>query len=293
MVSVALTNFDLSANILVASSAQPSAHPRKRNTNRAKPDEHGENASKAITTKEYTHLVPRTKRIRQEVLEGWEDASSTLLEQINFLLKNAKDDIVYTRRDARRAEHANAILLSATQRLERSLLHMKIPPTARPLHFNLDRLAERNEQVYREVVASRHSKLLLEEQIEMAQRLLEEDQKKLRQLEKNAQDWRGRWQSREKKQLHPLLRQPEDVEAVGDTADNIGLRVVSTPIDKPVLDTPDSDLVPLLEQLRRSLEAMQGNHTQVQGISEAMRDARAALDDVLFRHASARQYDGV
>jgi hypothetical protein len=57
-----------------------------------------------------------------------------------------------------------------------------------------------------------------------------------------------------------------------------------------MLDTPDDELAPLLEQLRRSLESMQGNHEQVAGINEAMGEAQAALDDVLFRHASARQY---
>jgi hypothetical protein len=57
-----------------------------------------------------------------------------------------------------------------------------------------------------------------------------------------------------------------------------------------MLDTPDDELASLLEQLRRSLESMQGNHEQVAGINEAMSKAQAALDDVLFRHASARQY---
>jgi hypothetical protein len=53
---------------------------------------------------------------------------------------------------------------------------------------------------------------------------------------------------------------------------------------------PDAELAPVLEQLQRSLENMQGNHTHIEGINGAMRDAQAALDDVLFRHASAQQY---
>jgi hypothetical protein len=59
------------------------------------------------------------------------------------------------------------------------------------------------------------------------------------------------------------------------------------------IDTPDSELAPLLEQLRRSLESMQGNHAQVEGIDGAVRDAQVALDDVLFKHAVAQQYDAV
>jgi hypothetical protein len=49
----------------------------------------------------------------------------------------------------------------------------------------------------------------------------------------------------------------------------------------------------VLEQLRRNLENMQGNHAQVEGLDEAMGNAQAALDDVLFRNASAAQYAGL
>ena len=61
-------------------------------------------------------------------------------------------------------------------------------------------------------------------------------------------------------------------------------------MDTSLLDAPNPELAPVLEQLRRSLENMQGNHAQVEGIDEAMKDAQAALDNVLFRHASAQQY---
>jgi hypothetical protein len=61
-------------------------------------------------------------------------------------------------------------------------------------------------------------------------------------------------------------------------------------MDTAMLDAPDSALAPVLEQLRRSLENMQGTHAQVGGVDEAMQDAQAALDEVLFRHASAPQY---
>jgi hypothetical protein len=61
-------------------------------------------------------------------------------------------------------------------------------------------------------------------------------------------------------------------------------------VDTALLDAPDAELAPVLEQLRRSLENTQGNHAQVEGVDDAMQDAQAALDEVLFRHASAQQY---
>jgi fructose-specific component phosphotransferase system IIB-like protein len=61
-------------------------------------------------------------------------------------------------------------------------------------------------------------------------------------------------------------------------------------MDPALLDAPDAELAPVLGLLRRSLENMQGNHVQVEGVDDAMQDAQAALDEVLFRHASAQQY---
>jgi hypothetical protein len=61
-------------------------------------------------------------------------------------------------------------------------------------------------------------------------------------------------------------------------------------VDTALIDAPDAELAPVLEQLRRSLKNTQGNHAQVEGVDDAMQDAQAALDEVLFRHASAQQY---
>lgn len=64
----------------------------------------------------------------------------------------------------------------------------------------------------------------------------------------------------------------------------------SKPPDLSLLETPDAELKPLIAQLRRSLENMQGNHAQVGGIDKAIKHAQASLDDVLFKHASASHY---
>ena len=93
-------------------------------------------------------------------------------------------------------------------------------------------------------------------------------------------------------QLHPLLA--GETEVMGDRPEDIGLKKFA-PKDASWLDLPEHnpELGDLLEQLRSSLETMQGNHAQVDGIDEAMRVAQVALDDMLFKHASARQYDAL
>jgi len=93
----------------------------------------------------------------------------------------------------------------------------------------------------------------------------------------------------DKPQIHPLLGDIDDKQIGGDGPDDISLKL-STAADTSALDAPDPELAPMLEQLRRSLENMQGNHVQVAGIETAVTHARAALDHVLFQNAGAQQY---
>jgi hypothetical protein len=68
--------------------------------------------------------------------------------------------------------------------------------------------------------------------------------------------------------------------------EDIGLKV-SKPRDLHLDDNTDPDLAPVLEQLRRSLESMQGNHVQVEGIEETIRNTRMALGGVLSKRSSS------
>lgn len=82
----------------------------------------------------------------------------------------------------------------------------------------------------------------------------------------------------------------DDDEVVeNDGPDDIRFKPSRGP-DFSMPDTHDPELAPQLTQLRRSLENMQGNHEQVADLDEAVREAAAALDDKLYRHASAPQY---
>lgn len=86
-----------------------------------------------------------------------------------------------------------------------------------------------------------------------------------------------------------MLQTDNEVAIDGDRPEDIGLKPRSS-VDLSSLDSPDSDLGPVLEQLKRSLKNMQNNHIQVEGLDTAIGNAQAALDDVLFRHANAAQY---
>ncbi|KAF2848840.1 hypothetical protein T440DRAFT_469909 [Plenodomus tracheiphilus IPT5] len=237
----------------------------------------------------YVQLESRTKRIPQSQIDTWPQVPPQVLEHVTAVIRDAKKDIANAQRDERRVMTAHNTLNPLVKKLSQQLATSRMPPQAKDVHFNIDKLTERNTQVSREVTTARHSKQLLAEQVKAAQKLLDKDEDSLEQLKRNTKKWRAEWKHQEKRgRIHPLLQGPEDNESEGDGPDDINLKQ-SVPTDLS-LDTPDAELAPVLAQLRRSLENMQGNHAQVKGIDEALSRAQAALDDVLFRHASAVQY---
>ncbi|KAL6711346.1 hypothetical protein ACN47E_005877 [Coniothyrium glycines] len=243
--------------------------------------------------RKYIQLESRTKRIPQEQIDTWPQISPNVLEQIVAVMRDAKKDIANTQRDERRVIAAHATLNPLVRKLERQLQASRIPPMAKDVHFNIDMLTERNAHISREVTTARHSKQLLNEQAKITESLLKKDEESLDELKRNAKEWKTEWKHQEKHgRLHPLLKDLDNAEAQGDMPEEISLKT-TTSIEPLVLDTSDVELAPLLEQLRRSLEHIQGNHAQVEGIDEAMKSAQVALDDVLFRNTNAQQYAAI
>ncbi|UPX15902.1 uncharacterized protein EKO05_0006335 [Ascochyta rabiei] len=251
----------------------------------------GEIAAEPTTIqKKYVQLESKTRRIPQDVIETWPHLSPSVLEQISAVIKDAKKDITNTQRDERKIMSAHNTLNPLVKRLVRQLAASKIPPQARDIHFNIDKLTERNGHVFRDVTTARHSKQLLSEQVKAAHVLLSKDEKSLDGLKKDAKEWRAEWKRQQRHgRIHPLLENSDNVHADGDGPSDIALRL-SAAIDSSAFDAPDAELAPILEQLRRSLENMQGNHVQVAGIEAGVTYARTALDDVLFKNASTEQY---
>jgi hypothetical protein len=171
------------------------SQPRKRKAH-AELDEVAEEEPKS--RKKYVQLEAKTKRIPQEQIETWPQVSQQVLEQIVAVIRDAKKDIANTQRDERKVIAAHNALNPLVRKLARQLAASRIPPQAKDIHFNIDKLTERNAQVSREVTTARHSKQLLSEQVKVAERLLEQDEANLDQLKKDAKKWRTEWRHQEK-----------------------------------------------------------------------------------------------
>jgi ribosomal protein L17 len=168
---------------------------RKRRIH-AEPDEIAEEEPKS--RKKHVQLEARTKRIPQEQIETWPQVSSHVLEQIEAVIRDAKKDIANSQRDERRVIAAHNMLNPLVRKLTRQVAASRIPPQAKDIHFNIDKLTERNAQVSREVTTARHSKQLLGEQVRVAEHLLKKDEDSLEQLKKDAKKWRTEWKHQEK-----------------------------------------------------------------------------------------------
>jgi hypothetical protein len=174
------------------------AHPSQPKKRKAHPesDESAREAPKS--RKKYVQLEMRTKRIPQEQIDTWPQVSSQVLEQIVAVMRDAKKDIANTQRDERKIFAAHNTLNPLVRKLARQLAASRIPPQAKDIHFNIDRLTERNAQVSREVTTARHSKQLLSEQVKVTEHLLAKDEENLEELKRNAKKWRTEWKHQEK-----------------------------------------------------------------------------------------------
>ena len=177
----------------------PTQTQSSRSPKRKAHDEADEIAAEPTKTqKQYVQLETKTRRIPQDIIETWPHPPQQILEQINIVIKDAKKDIANTQRDERKVMAAHNSLDPLVKRLLRHLSASKIPPQARDYHFNIDKLTERNGQVFRDVTTARHSKQLLSEQVKVTQKLLEKDEKDLDELRKDAKEWRTEWKHQQR-----------------------------------------------------------------------------------------------
>lgn len=134
-----------------------------------------------------------------------------------------------------------------------------------------------------------HSVELLKAEIEKEELALERDRANLDKLEANARA-EERKQKQQTAKVHPLLKRTAAASGLVDDADSIGL-VPSKREESSLFVNLDTDLAPLLNQLRSHLESMQSNHEQVEGIDSAMERAHAALDSVLYANSAPETYE--
>ncbi|KAF2741106.1 hypothetical protein EJ04DRAFT_571821 [Polyplosphaeria fusca] len=266
-----------------------SASQSKEQGRHSDKDQEAETVSSEPTTR-YASLVTKTKRVTQDAMERWPDITQQMLRQIIEILEVAKVEAVNTRRDDRRMHEANEIINNIIARVVRELSTSRVPPSSKEEDLNKNKLNELNHRMHHDFMTARHSVQLLAKRVEEAKLLLKADERKRGRLQRETEKWRLDSTRRERQaRVHPLLA--EEAQGTNDRPEDIALKARTTE-RLSWLEGAESDpeLGDVLEQLRKSLETMQGNHAQMDGIGEAVLHAQAVLDGALFTHASAQQY---
>jgi kinetochore protein Fta7 len=128
------------------------------------------------------------------------------------------------------------------------------------------------------LTASLHSIQLLKTEIQTEENEVELDEAFLAELEKKAKTEEKFWKAQARKLESTTDLEPDD-NLFGDTPDEIGF-VQQDQAWESIFDD-DSDLSPILSQLKSHLESIQSNSMQVQGIPDALADASLAVEGIL------------
>lgn len=273
--------------------------------------------STAGARKKFAHLKPRTRHISQSLITTkWRPAPLPAQHAARALFVAAKRPVVEAagRRgaetqagyDRRRAE-AEATLAGVLRKLEKQLPRIPFPGS---LHqrgagaevFELEKVVERNRELEAQLTPAVHAVKLLREAVAREEGVLEGEREALDVLRARAREAERVGRERRKKGLHPALKKWKGRGGeVEDGVEDIRLAakkqavwdVEGEVVDEEEEMEADEELAPVLEQLRGHLDSMRGNMEQVEGLDDAMTGARAALDGVLRKRVTDKQYEGL
>jgi kinetochore protein Fta7 len=149
------------------------------------------------------------------------------------------------------------------------------------------------------MTAALHSVELLKAEIAKEEELLFQDQNQLEELQKNSKKDMKFWQEQAKKvrnpknhaSLHsnsfkqkPTIELPLLTTEPDDSAEQIGF--VTEEIRDSIFDIRDKDLQPIIYQLRNHLDSIRTNNTQIDGVSDAIREAGISLDSLIHQESA-------
>lgn len=262
--------------------------------------------------KKFAHLTPRTRHISQSVITTrWRPAPPAVQHSARALFVAAKRPVVEAAGragrsaaagvvgeayDKRRAE-AEVTLASVLRKLEKQVPRIPFPPmrgggVGLEGVFDLEKVVERNRALEAELTPQVYAVKLLREAVAGEEEVLEAEREALEVLEERARGAERRARERERRGAHPVVKwwrmaaRKREEEEMEDGVEGIRLAAASAPseVDEVVAEEDleaDEQLAPVLEQLQGHLDSMRANREQVEGLDEAMNEARAALGGVL------------
>jgi kinetochore protein Fta7 len=243
------------------------------------------NNNTSTSRRHFHYLRARTRHISQHTITTrWTTLPPPAQGPAKQLFRDIKRATVlqHARGDEKRRVEAEMALSAVVRKLEGAVGQMVFPAlpaagTKAEGLVDLGRWITRNRTLEAELNPAMHAKEVLLQEIEREEEALRREKALLKRLEDNARSEERAWKKREGK-THPLLAAAEI--AKGDDAESINL----LPTEKMRLtreQEEDQDLVGILGQLENHLDSLRGNTEAVEGVDDAIADARNALGDML------------
>ncbi|EEQ87545.1 hypothetical protein RJZ56_001417 [Blastomyces dermatitidis] len=229
-------------------------------------------------SKSFAMLKPRTRHISERTIKTkWTTLPDSVQEKIKELFRSIERPVVVRHRDERKRIEAQSAVLAVRKNLGRRLPRMPFPPGTQDADFDYEAALDDNRALELQLATAANSADLLRAEIKREEAQLARERAQLEELEKNARTAQVE-RKRQTRNAHPVIRR---LERSGERSDGSTDFTFTGPKDNTSMlceIDPDSELYPLIKQLRSHLESMQNNATQVAGLREAIIRSQSCLN---------------
>ncbi|EEH23011.1 hypothetical protein PABG_05222 [Paracoccidioides brasiliensis Pb03] len=229
--------------------------------------------------KRFAILKPRIRHISERRIKTkWTTLPDSVQEKIKDLFQSIERPVITRHRDERKRIDAQAAVVAVRKNLGRRLPRMPFPPGTKDADFDYEAALEDNRVLELQLATATNSADLLRAEIHREEAQLAKDRAQLEELEKNAKAAQAE-RKRQTKNAHPVFRH---LEHSAQHSDGGGTDFTfAGPKDNGSMlceIDAESQLYPLIKQLRSHLESMQNNAAQLAGLREAIARSQSCLN---------------
>ncbi|KKZ61307.1 hypothetical protein EMCG_04024 [[Emmonsia] crescens] len=228
--------------------------------------------------KRFAILKPRTRHIAEHTIKAkWTTLPESVQEKIKELFRSIERPVITRHRDERKRIEAQTAVVAVRRNLGRRLPRMPFPPGTKDADFDYEAALDDNRALELQLAAVINSADLLRAEISREEAQFAKERAQLEELEKNAKAAQAE-RKRQTKNAHPVIRRLERSGRQGDGSTDL---TFTGPKDNGSMLCEvgaDSELYPLIKQLRNHLESMQNNAAQVAGLREAIVRSQSCLN---------------
>lgn len=245
----------------------------------------------------FRQLTTRTRRVPREVIDAkWSPLEPASISSVGDLLHSASRPVLLRMTNLSRHAEANAALNAVSKRLRSKLSRgLPFPPATtaakREDELQFERTVDGVHSLEAQLDPLLHGVALLRKEKERAQRELEREYKVLHSLGANARAV-GKERRDQLRKMHGLVPHPKRDQE--NKVENLRLaKPAENRGGKTFVGLESDELKSLAGQVGSHMESMRSNLQQIEGVSPAIAESRAALKMALMPHLDPSSYEQV